>query len=141
MALWYFEQMMPTGAWSPRTSPTRPSEVTPSGAKIKIRNVNDVSDEYIGCPIEFLRDLFNPNRAQEVATEEEAQYEAIPLVRTINTIRATGPELIDRFAMAALPVAREHIIGAAGYPSPILLAQVAYDIAVAMSEERKKHIR
>jgi hypothetical protein len=151
MSLWYYEQLMPTGAWSPRTSPTRPSEVTPSGAKIKIRSVNDVPEEYVGCPIEFLRDYFSdverlldsaepPPPPQEVATEIESDVRVYPVTQ-LSQPMPVGPQLIDHFAMAALPLAREHILSQRGFPSAEAIAEVAYDIASAMSRERQKRIR
>ena len=52
--MWYYEEWTILGRWSPRTEPDRPSEVTFSGTKRKIRAVREVPPMMTGYDLNVL---------------------------------------------------------------------------------------
>ena len=60
--MWYCEQLTTTGNWAPSAWADRPTEKTPSGRKIQIRNVNEVPDPMAHFSLEALEFHFNPDK-------------------------------------------------------------------------------
>ena len=62
--MFYYEEKMMTGKFSPRTSPERPSAKTHSGGRINIRNVQEVPQEMHLFDLDSMHEIFNPGAAQ-----------------------------------------------------------------------------
>ena len=60
--MWYCEQLTRTGTWAPSAWADRPTEKTPSGRKIQIRNVNAVPEPMAHFSLEALEFHFNPDK-------------------------------------------------------------------------------
>lgn len=63
-SVFYYEEKTMMGGWSPRTAAEAPTAKTPSGGKIKIRNVQEVPQEMHLFDLDTMQEIFNPGAAQ-----------------------------------------------------------------------------
>lgn len=71
--MWYFEQMISLGRWSPRTQSGQPTEITPSG-KVKIRAAREINPLYHRLTLGQLHAIYSPDgHLQAVGREPISQ--------------------------------------------------------------------